>query len=325
MNSGLRFIGGLTTLASLLAAILFVSWLSKSETIPYNVRELVDHIALPKTIALWLAVMLVGTTGWAVARSFFTDSAWRSISVSIGLVLTSGSLIFVILLFATPIESIDDLVGTPVWGYQPQAERWVRFVGLFIGPVLLQSIGIRLAFSISTAERFSFPAILLAFLGIIVSYLTVVPGACTNNITELLNGNGRNPKVVFLGVWMVLAGFLGALPCGCAMISRKPLANWLRLSVFAILLAFSIPVSWYFVQQGTSSHIEKYDSTFSALQFLLSTDRSHYADSRSLFYRFSVVHLLVVSHVTFCGMVYWTLVGPRNFGVDVASKREFTQ
>jgi hypothetical protein len=57
------------------------------------------------------------------------------------------------------------------------------------------------------------------------------------------------------------------------------------------MLAVSTLLGWALLAAGTESAVVKYGRVFSALQFLLSTDRSVYVDGASLALRFVLAHL----------------------------------
>lgn len=63
-------------------------------------------------------------------------------------------------------------------------------------------------------------------------------------------------------------------------------AAWLRCSA-------PLPLGWALAQAGTESLLIKYGQAFSALQFLLSEDRAHYARGAALWLRFALAHGLL--------------------------------
>ncbi|MBI3393725.1 MAG: hypothetical protein HY039_11135 [Nitrospirae bacterium] len=72
--------------------------------------------------------------------------------------------------------------------------------------------------------------------------------------------------------------------------------------VAAAWTALSLPLAYLALSHGTEGAVVKYGQTFSALQFLLSTDRAHYAAGTELLIRYAVLHvssLCVVALVQF--------------------------
>ncbi len=54
-------------------------------------------------------------------------------------------------------------------------------------------------------------------------------------------------------------------------------------------MLLSVPVGYYLLQTATEEFIFKYDQVFSALQFLLSSNRDNYIASDKLFFRFVII------------------------------------
>ena len=66
------------------------------------------------------------------------------------------------------------------------------------------------------------------------------------------------------------------------------------------------------VHLGTESHVFKYGQSFSAMQFLLSIDRSHLASGSSLIARFAVAYLAAVGAVAFAQRPFFVLFASRR-------------
>jgi hypothetical protein len=54
-------------------------------------------------------------------------------------------------------------------------------------------------------------------------------------------------------------------------------------------------VTGLFLHTGAAGKIDKYSQKFPALQFLLSSDRQHYAALPAIWRRYGVLHLLVIA------------------------------
>jgi hypothetical protein len=136
-----------------------------------------------------------------------------------------------------------------------------------------------------------------------VSYLVVIQHAATDNITELLVGQGT--PLAFL--WIASGLFILAL-AGSQLACM--FGSGMRGGVLSALLwcAASLPLTYLALNAAFESYILKYDHLFSAFQFLLSQDRSHYAGPTELLVRYGIAHvglLLVIamSQAPFLGHV----------------------
>jgi predicted membrane-bound spermidine synthase len=111
----------------------------------------------------------------------------------------------------------------------------------------------------------------------------VVELAATDNLTELMAGGGSFRASLSLGAYLALLGAGGA---AAAQALRLRAARGLWIGVVLV----SIPIGWLLLQVGTEAVLVKYGRAFSALQFILSTDRANYAAGVELFLRFLAAH-----------------------------------
>ncbi|OEY69987.1 hypothetical protein [Rheinheimera salexigens] len=128
-------------------------------------------------------------------------------------------------------------------------------------------------------------------------YWAVVFLAATDNIVELLADGGSVSSLFALTFWLVLVFSSAAALANLAYQSvfsklsvRTKSLVWLFIS-----LALSLPLSWWLINIATESVIVKYQQVYSALQFLLSTDRSQYADPVQLLIRYSLAYIAMLS------------------------------
>ena len=90
-----------------------------------------------------------------------------------------------------------------------------------------------------------------------------------------------------LALWCLLVGAVGAMFADRPDRPGAGAGRW----VFA---ALSIPIGYALLWSGLASEVQKYEASFSALQFLLSADRQHYAGGWELGIRYIVFHAGVV-------------------------------
>jgi len=254
-------------------------------SLPYNVRELAGDssvIALPGLATMLLACGLV-----PAAFALF----WKRRAEAFGILFIPGAIALASLLFLAawmtfPLESLDDVVGFPVLGIGGTTERWLRFVGLLLGPLAGLTLGVRLPLGGFRSRSF------LVGLGAIlvaggVSYVVVVPMAGTSNIVELLRGRGDLLAVVGLAGYVV---WLGAIAGALALIwvaRRRSLFPDGAATLLIVLL--SVPPAWQALVVATNPQLEKYGEVFAARQFLLSADREHLLDDTALWLRFAAL------------------------------------
>ncbi|MEO1766685.1 VanZ family protein [Thiobacter aerophilum] len=263
-----------------LAAFALVG--TRLPSVPYNVRELLGEHALLSSLALSLAMLwIVGFPAWlARAGDGRRGLAWLPAGI-----LLHGVFAFALLRLAVPIESLYDVVGSPTLDWPGESEIVARFLGLFAAVSAAAFPAASLALGAPRPVRWL--AIALACPLVVTSYAVVVLAANTDNLTELLAHSARWDA--FLWVW--LAGFVTALAgYGLAAWIDGRRVRWLPWAVLG-----AGPVAWVLLAFGLEPTLVKYGRVFSALQFLLSTDRAHYASDGELVLRFGLAWWLAVS------------------------------
>lgn len=269
----------------LLVAALAVGFLllARLPFVPYNVRELLGG-AHPVLSALGLAlavVWIVGFPAWLAKACAHTCHLRRLAAAP----LLHGLIAFVLLRLAVPLESFHDVVGSPTLNWPGEWEIAARFLGLFAAVSAAALPAACLA--LGAARPAQWLAVALAVPLLAVSYAVVVLAANTDNLTELLAHSARWDA--FLWVW--LAGFVTAL-------AGYGLAAWLgghRVRWLPWMVVGSAPLAWGLLALGLEPTLVKYGQVFSALQFLLSADRAHYAGPGALALRFLLAWGLTVA------------------------------
>src|SRR4029078_11772602 len=118
----------------------------------------------------------------------------------------------------------------------------------------------------------------------------IVTQAATDNLTELMRDGGSYKASVLVGAAAVLTFAPGSAIAACLAFGRRRLVA-LALCITSTLAAYAL------YQAGTENAIVKYGKIFSAMQFLLSADRSHYADGAELFIRYAIAYASIAGAV----------------------------
>jgi len=256
--------------------------------VPYNVRELLrqDNAWLS---ALLLAVACYWLAVWPVwlARRPVSGLA-RLAPLPLGL-LVYGAIAFLLLDAAVPDESLFDLAGSPVLGWPGQWELGLRWVALAAIP------GTLIYLAAQTVRRWrgrrlsalhfwaALPVLGLAYWGVVIQ-------ADTDNLVELM-ATPQPLAFTALSAWLYIVFLASALLASPAMGAQRIL----RL----VSPLVSLPLAALFLHLGLAGTIDKYGQQFSALQFLLSTDRQHYAAMPVIWLRYSALHVLVIATLAF--------------------------
>ena len=274
-------------------SVLFVA-AAHIPQLPYNVRELLP----PQTV--WRSACLL-------ALAYYWCAAWplwlarrrapglsRPAQLMLGLALY-GALLFGLLYGAVPEESLHDLVGFPLLHWPGQWEVGLRWTGLAAVP------GALLYLAAQTVRRWRGTRLGALHYGsvlpvLLLGYRVIVVQAATDNLTELM---AAPTPVAFaaLCTWLY-ALFLGATLLASPLPARWRLTRWLGVVV-------SLPMAAAFLQLGLAGEIDKYGQQFAAIQFLLSTDRQHYASLAVCWQRYAVLHVLVMVAIAVVQGPWW--------------------
>jgi hypothetical protein len=269
----------------MLAGTSLLFWgASQAAFVPYNVRELFWPDAA------WLTALLLALTcGWLavwpvwLARRRVSGMA-RLAQLPLGL-LAYGAVSFLLLRAAVPEESLFDLVGSPILNWPRSLELGVRWMALAAVP------GSVLYLAAQTVRRWRGRRLgalhfWAAALPLGLAYWGVVAQAATDNLTELI-ATPQPLAFAALCVWLYgvfLAAALLASP-------RETRGTPARLAGLLV----SLPLSALFLHLGLAGEIDKYGQQFSALQFLLSSDRRNYAALPVIWLRYAALHGLVIA------------------------------
>lgn len=256
--------------------------------VPYNVRELLRQDSawlsalLLSAACYWLAVWPV----WLARRQI--SGLARLVQVPLGL-LGYGGIAFLLLDAAVPDEGLFDLAGSPVLGWPGQWELGLRWVALAAIPGALMYLAAQ------TVRRWrgrrlsalhfwaALPVLGLAYWGVVVQ-------AATDNLVELM----ATPQPL---AFAALCGWLYIVFLASTLLASPATGARRTLRLAGVLV--SLPLAALFLHLGLADTIDKYGRQFSALQFLLSADRQHYAAMPVIWLRYSVLHGLVIAALAF--------------------------
>lgn len=281
-----------------------IGWLiTRSPLIPYNVRELV-YEGHPFRSLLLLVALLYWAMGFPILIVQWLARGELYLLSFPPLVLLHGLIAWLLLWSAVPNESIHDIVGAPVLHWPWEWEILGRFLALFSFWSVAATAG-----AVIAAKRFlpgtnGAQSALLgwaigACLFLPISYYIVVMAASTDNLVELMAGNGSVGAFLLIGLAMAGISFGGvkttlALIPGTA--GRTSAVAWVLASGALAYLAI------YF---GTEQVIVKYNQVFSALQFLLSSDRSHLAGPGELAVRYIALWSALIGAIVMVQYPLW--------------------
>jgi hypothetical protein len=283
--------------------------------IPYNLRNLPNPFH-PYAAPVVLAVFAYWTLGApALTAQWITRSSALRIAFPV-IAIFHGVLAWAIVRYAVLPEMLHKVTGTPIVGWSWEWETLGRFAVLE-GALFFILTGAALIVHIRRLGAAGIRAWLIwAVLLLPIAFFVVITKAATDNLTELIAGSGSAQGCVTLALWILLNGAYGAaIARGLAMNRR---INWSR----AVLVVFAFPVGYLLVRLGTESALFKYGKVFSALQFLLSTDREHYATGLNLAFRYVAFQIVLIAAIALAQYVPWKLVSARNCAPpDLAPER----
>ncbi len=291
-----------------IAVCAVMGWIvTRAPMVPYNVLELPNpyHPYLAQVI---LAIFLYWSFGLPAWIANCLTHGGRRIWLYPAVVLLHGAGAWLMLHYAVLPESIHDIVGSPVLRWPWEWEMIGRFTALF-GVLSLQLTGAALAVAMLCGLRgaqglvcwLTSSAVLLP-----VMYWVVVTRAGADNITELIAGGGSAASSALLAAYLFIIGTSGAL-LGAWFGGPGRRLRWLAVACAVLAL----PIAYLALANGTEQTIVYQGRVFSAIQFLLSTDREHYARGIDLIVRYVVFHVALVGIIALTQYPFWMgVAGP---------------
>ena len=277
---------------------------------PYHVRELFGNSpSLPQALLFALVVMFaLGPPAMLGLQLVRLPSRYVWL-FPLG-ILVHAVIVFLGFRFATPIGSVHDLLGEPVWGIGDEAERLIRFTGLFLMVSLPISGGTALLYGITRAyaPRRVLWWLLFQVLFLALSYWIVIGNAATDNVVVLLRAAAVPLAWAGFALWLLCLAFAASL-------LAERVANVFRgtvATVFAILLF--LPLSYGVLFLALEQNVAGPKSGLSALDFLLSPSRSDYgAGEVELFVRYAVAYFGVLLLLACAQYPAWLAYSTRQF------------
>lgn len=288
--------------ATSVTLIVIGALLPRLSVLPYNVRELIVADApLRSSLLLCVAAYWAAAVPLLACAYLLRRRGWLASMLLWPLVHGIGA--FGLLWLAVPQEALDDVLGSPVLGWPWQWERLARFIGLYA----VWSVWITGALLWAGRKRLQLDRrataiwYITALIWLPLAYWVVVVEAATDNLVELMADGGA--------VW---AAATLALALALLLMTVAWSGRWLagRLSrrwwgAAALLLA--MPVVYALVWLGSEARLLKYQQVFSALQFVLSSDRRHYVDPALLWMRFALAYYGVAFGLLLLQLPFWQL------------------
>lgn len=300
--SWLKVITPFLLVVSIVGAL--VAGANSVDSLPYNIRELFSSSnAIPTVLyfALALEIFFLGPAVASIMLIFYSRYALFLFPAS---VLTGTSATWLMLRPSVPMESLHDILGTPILEWSGGWELFARFLALAGGIwTILCLAGFLVCLPIMAKVQVFAKRLLLVWVEAVfvlsVSWVVVVFLAATDNITELLAWDGHPLSGVMLG------GAILVLGINAAFISRAVAFRSRKLIHGAFITLVSVMACYVLVYSGLAAEVTKYGQTFSALQFLLSPSRADYVSGLDLAIRYTIFHSFIIVLVAIIQFPAW--------------------
>jgi len=292
-----------------LGMLIFITlgWLAMhSSKIPYNVREIFATnnpyltLFIFSSLLYWCFGIPVYLALWLI-----TDK-WIKIVLFPLLVILHGAVAYGFLRISVPMESIYDIVGTPILNWLWEWELLGRFVALF-GMFSLFLTGGAMVVALLQYHnlffRFIWRWIIVVIILLPIIYWIVIKQASTDNLTELMAGRGSWYSILFLSGWIFTVSCVGSI-----VIIQIIKGNLWGIFLSILGGVLSILVGYFALHFGTENVIYKYGRFFSAMQFLFSPDRVELVDATNLIFRYIIFHIFMVGLIAITQYPFWTLI-----------------
>lgn len=270
----------ITVLTFLLAMLSYLPGL------PYNV-----HALFGPGFGGSLSALTVALTAYGMANGVFlllgsTRRKWFMLFPAV--LVVHGMVTWWMLRYSVPSKSLLDIVGTPSQNWPGEWELIGRYVALHM-VIMLQLVGAALCVRAILRPSTLGDVVYWVIISLMLSwplYMVVVQWAVTDNLTELMASDASYGAASALAIALFLTCFAASAASSTLSAQRRTRT----LIILALVAAVGAIVLFWL---GAESTIVKYGNVFSAFQFLLSTDRAHYAHGVDLMLRFGVAFLSV--------------------------------
>lgn len=274
--------------------------LIKLPGIPYNIKELVAPgvSGLLSIFGISVTLLWVINGHFPAIRKF--EPASRALYFLPLWLIVHAMVTWVLLRLSVPIESIHDIVGSPVLGWVWELELIGRFLVLHSTIDLSMLGAIFVTASLSRTGKKGLLAIWCLWLLLLAwpLHVVIVSHAATDNLTELMREGGEFPYAMLLWAGLFLIS-LSATLLACLLARKKHILSMLALIIAATI--GSVACLWY----GSEPMILKYGKVFSAWQFLLSPDRNNYLSGSQMWFRSAAVFAAYMALVAVLHYPFW--------------------
>jgi len=273
--------------------------------VPYNLRALPNPyhpVLAPLILAAflyWVLACPAWTARWmdSSKKARFLFPLWVMLHGGVAWALVRNGILPIML---------HKVTGAPVLDWTWEWETLIRFTVLEGTLFALLTGGTIIARVLWERRK---PGSLIAWLACVtcllpIAYSIIVTNAATDNLVELIAGEGSAVASLFIALWVVLVG-VGAFPVAKWM-STRGAKEWRQI----IISILSLPLGYALLSMGMEPALEKYGQVFSGIQFLLSMDRLHYATGWDIWLRYGIFHSLLLCAIALAQYPLW--LNPRN-------------
>jgi len=290
--------------------------MSHSSLVPYNVRELVaaDHPVLSPFLFSCFICWSFGLPVWIAHR---LQKERKSSLFFPAVLIIHGSVAWLFLRYAVPMESIHDIVGSPILLWPWEWEIMGRFLALFsiitITTTLAALLCLVLFYSSNKDTVFRF--LIFSIATACISHYIVIEKAATDNLTELMAAGGTLVSSFLVDVFLIIISFTASLLALSVTRERRKLKN----SIISSCL-ISYPAAFLCIYTATEKTIVKYGQEFSALQFLLSPDPQHLVKIPQLLIRYAIAHTGILLLIALVQIPFWIWIANKKTGAPAACR-----
>lgn len=296
--TGMRSPGWRAHLVFLMVFAVVLGVVLTSPGVPYNLRELIPSGGRGAATVVALCLLIYSMVNGVFLLDALPSRTWLAMFpvFLIGHALLSWFL----LRLSVPLEAIHDIVGSPTLAWPWEWELVGRYLALHTALLLQVAGAVLLVQCILKPARLSYFLcwLLLSLTLAWPLYTVVVTWAATDNLTELMADQASFWSASLLAFALMLTCVSGSA-LSAAISVRRQLAALFSLAMAAALMA-SLCFWW-----GAEHTILKYGKAFSAFQFLLSTNRDHYAEGAALLARFVAAMVLMCGGLALMQWLFW--------------------
>ena len=294
------------TVAGAIALFMVALIATRASNVPYNIAKLTQTRFPVGSVAAIVALLYwtFGVPVWLVALT--RKPHLRSLLLPPMLLAGYGIVAWGLLRVSVPLPMIEKITGTPILGWPAELED----IGRFIALAVVVGIGTATAGISATSlfvdfdpHRYARVAwISWSLVGLPLAFHIVVARAATDNLVELIADDGGVLASACVFAYGVIVVGAGALVAVAGRLGTR------SMIIAACLVALTLPLGHMLLGRGLEPALVEYGQAFSALQFLLSANRSSYAAPNELLVRFVIAHIALVIVVAVAQWPFWHLI-----------------